>query len=95
MHNSLLVFGVLTKKCLGTKVKLSITFHPKMDGKAYNTIQVLEDMLRACVIYFDGNWDNHLLFIEFCYNNTYRTGISMAPFEEPYDRPCRSTVGWF
>ncbi|XP_070045640.1 uncharacterized protein [Nicotiana tomentosiformis] len=30
---------------LGTRVNLSITFHPQMDGQAEKTIQTLEDML--------------------------------------------------
>nr|GEV33266.1 putative reverse transcriptase domain-containing protein [Tanacetum cinerariifolium] len=31
----------------------------------------LEDMLRACVIDFGGNWDDHLPLVEFAYNNSY------------------------
>ena len=45
---------------LGTKVKLSITIHPQTDGLAERTIQTLENMFRACVIDFKGNWDDHL-----------------------------------
>ena len=40
------------QKSLGTQVKLSTTFHPQTDRQAEHTIQTLEDMLRACVIYF-------------------------------------------
>ncbi|WMV58222.1 hypothetical protein MTR67_051607 [Solanum verrucosum] len=39
---------------LGTSVDLSTTFHPQTDGQSERTIQVLEDMLRACVIDFGG-----------------------------------------
>ncbi|GKA77589.1 putative nucleotidyltransferase, ribonuclease H, partial [Tanacetum coccineum] len=35
------------------------------------TIQTLEDMLRACVIDFGGNWDDHLPLVELSYNNSY------------------------
>jgi len=52
------------QKGLGTNVKLSTTFHPQMDGQAEWTIQTLEDMLRASVIDFKGNWDDHLPLIE-------------------------------
>ncbi|GJS50437.1 putative reverse transcriptase domain-containing protein [Tanacetum coccineum] len=45
------------------------------------TIQTLEDMLRACVIDFGGNWDVHLLLVEFSYNNSYHSSIRCAPFE--------------
>ncbi|WMV44398.1 hypothetical protein MTR67_037783 [Solanum verrucosum] len=37
---------------LGTRVHLSTTFHPQTDGQSEHTIQVLEDMLRACVMDF-------------------------------------------
>ena len=80
---------------LGTQVKLSTAFHPQTDGQAERTIQTLEDMLRACVIDFKGNWDDHLPLIEFSYNNSYHSSIAMAPFEALYGRRCRSPVGWF
>ncbi|WMV51419.1 hypothetical protein MTR67_044804 [Solanum verrucosum] len=40
------------QKGLGTRVKLSTTFHPQIDGKAEHTIQTLEEMMRAYVIDF-------------------------------------------
>ena len=46
-----------------TKVKLSTGFHPHTDGQSECTIQTLEDMLRACVIDYIGNWDDHLPLI--------------------------------
>src|SRR5688572_5135990 len=80
---------------LGTKVKLSTAFHPQTDGQAERTIQTLEAMLRACVLEFQGSWDDHLPLIEFAYNNSYYSSIEMAPFEALYGRRCRSSVGWF
>ena len=44
-------------------MKLSTAFHPQTDGQAERTIQTLEDMLRACVIDFKGNWDDHLTLL--------------------------------
>jgi len=55
----------------------------------------LEDMLRACILDFKGNWDDHLALIEFAYNNSYHSSIKMAPYEALYGRRCRSPVGWF
>ncbi|WMV37948.1 hypothetical protein MTR67_031333 [Solanum verrucosum] len=80
---------------LGTHVKLSTTFQPQIDGQSERTIQSLEHMLRACVIDFKGNWDDHLPLIEFAYNNGYHSRIGMAPFEALYGRRCISHVGWF
>ncbi|XP_070057278.1 uncharacterized protein [Nicotiana tomentosiformis] len=83
------------QKGLGTQVNLSTAFHPQTDGQAERTIQTLEDMLRACVLDFKGNWDDHLALIEFAYNNSYHSSIKMAPYEALYGRRCRSPVGWF
>ena len=74
---------------------LSTAFHPQTDGQSERTIQVLEDMIRACVIEFGGHWDNFLPLAEFSYNNSYHSSIDMAPFEALYERRCRSPIGWF
>ena len=52
-------------------------------------------MLRACIIYFKGNWDMHFPLVEFAYNNSLYSSISMAPYEALYGRRCRSSIGWF
>ena len=80
---------------LGTRVDLSTAFHPQIDGQSERTIQVLEDMLRACVLEFGGQWDQFLPLAEFAYNNSYHSSIQMAPFEALYGRRCRTPVGWF
>ena len=80
---------------LGTRLDLSTAFHPQTDGQSERTIQVLEDMLRACVIEFGGHWDNFLPLEEFSYNNSYHSSIDMSPFEALYGRRCRSPISWF
>ena len=57
-------------------------------------IQVLEDMLRACVLDHKGSREEHLPLVEFAYNNSYQASIRMAPYEALYERPCRSPLGW-
>ena len=79
---------------MGTSLNLSLAFHPQMDGQTERVNQVMEDMLRACVIDFESSWEIHLLLIEFVYNNNYHTSIGMAPFEALYGRPCRSPLCW-
>ena len=51
--------------------------------------------MRACVLDFKGNWDEHLLLIEFAYNNCFHARIGMDSFEALYGRRCRSPIGWF
>ncbi|KAK8597280.1 hypothetical protein V6N12_065752 [Hibiscus sabdariffa] len=80
------------QKTLGTKVNLSTTFHPQTDGQSERVIQILEDMLRACVIDFNKNWEKSIPLVEFAYNNSYQTSIQMAPFEALYGRRCRTPI---
>ena len=79
---------------LGTELKFSTAFHPQTDGQSERVIQILEDMMRACVLDFQGSWENLLPTIEFAYNNSYQSSIGMAPFEALYGRKCRSPVSW-
>ncbi|GJY48216.1 putative reverse transcriptase domain-containing protein [Tanacetum coccineum] len=65
-----------------------------MNRQSERTIQNLEDMLKACVIDFGGNWDVHLSLTEFYYNNSYHSSIRCAPFEALYGRKYRSPVLW-
>ena len=76
-------------------MKLSNAFLPQTDGEEARTSQTIEDMLRACVINFNGIWDNYLPLIDFYYNNSYHSSISMAPFEALHGRRCRSPIWWF
>ncbi|KAI3704519.1 hypothetical protein L1987_74741 [Smallanthus sonchifolius] len=82
------------QEAMGTRLDMSTAYHPQTDGQSERTIQTLEDMLRACVIDFGGNWDTHLPLAEFSYNNSYHTSIKAAPFEALYGRKCRSPLCW-
>ena len=48
-------FWKIFQKAMGTWLTMSITFHPQTDGQSEMTIQVLEDMLRACVLDHKGS----------------------------------------
>lgn len=82
-------FGRVSKK-MGSKILMSTTYNPQNDGKSEITIQTLEDMVRSCIINFSGTWDEHLLFVEFVYNNSYCYSIQMEAFESLYGTPCRT-----
>ena len=56
--------------------------------------QILEDLLRACVIFSKGLWKKWLPLAEFAYNNSYQASIKMAPFEALYGRKCRTPLNW-
>ena len=73
---------------------MSTAFHPQTDGQLERTIQILEDMLQACVLDLKVSWEEHLPLVEFAYNNSYQASIQMTPYEAHYERPCRSPVCW-
>ena len=82
------------QKDLGTRLTMSTTFHPLTDGQSERTIEVLEDMLRACILDHKGSWEKHFPLVEFSYNNSYLASIQMAPYEALYGRPCKSLICW-
>ena len=79
---------------LGTRLKFSIEFHPQMDRQSERVIQIMEDMLRSCVIDYEGSWDRHIPLVEFVYNNSFQSSIGMAPYEALYGRKCRTPLCW-
>ena len=82
------------QKAMGTRLTMSTTFHPQTDGHSERTIQVLEDMQRACVLDHKGSREEHLPLVELAYNNSYQASIQMAPYEALYGRPYRSPLCW-
>jgi hypothetical protein len=70
------------------ELKFSNTFHPQTDGKSKWTNQILEDMLRACVLKFKGSWVWYFPLIKFAYNNSYEVTIGMPMYEALYGRKC-------
>ena len=81
-------------RAMGTKLTFSTAFHPQTDGQLERTIQTLEDMLRACMLDFEGSWEKHLPLVEFSYNNSFHASIGMAPYEALYGCKCRSPSHW-
>ena len=79
---------------IGTQLMMSTTFHPQENGQSEMTIQVLEDMLRACVLDLKGSWEEPLPLVKFSYNNNYQASIQTTPYEALYERPCRSPICW-
>jgi hypothetical protein len=52
-------------KSLGTKLLHSSAYHPQMSGQTERVNQILEDMLRACVLEFPQKWDDCLPLAKF------------------------------
>jgi hypothetical protein len=56
--------------------------------------QILEDMLRACVLQYGRSGDKSQPYAEFSYNNSYQESLKMAPFEMLYGRRCWTPLFW-
>ena len=82
------------QEALDTRLNFSTTFHLQTDGQSERVIQILEDMLRSCVIDYEGSWDRHIHLVEFVYNNIFQSSIGMAPYEALYGRKCRTPLCW-
>ena len=68
------------QETLGTKLNFSTIYYFQTNGQTERTIQTLLDILRSCIMDFKGNWNQHMILIEFAYNNSYHTSIQMAPY---------------
>jgi IS30 family transposase len=87
-------FWAQVHESLGTKLIHSSSYHPQTVGQTERVNQVVEDILRACVIHFYKSWDKCLALAEFAYNNSYQASLKMAPFEALYGRRCRIPLNW-
>ena len=87
-------FWESVQRPLGTRLKFSTAFHPQIDDQSERTIQILEDILRACVIDFQRSWNHYILQIDFAYNNSFQTTIGVASYELLNGRKCISLVHW-
>jgi hypothetical protein len=79
---------------LGTHLIHSSAYHLQTDGQTERVNQILEDMLRACVMEYPGSWDKNLQWAEFSYNNSYQESLKMAPFKALYGQQCRTPLNW-
>jgi hypothetical protein len=56
--------------------------------------QILEDLLRACVLAYRRDWEKSLSYAKFTYNNSHQASLQMSPFEALYGRKCRTPLMW-
>ena len=68
--------------------------YPQTDGQTERVNQIMEDMLRACVLTYGKDWEQSLPYTEFSYNNGYQASLGMSPFEALYGRKCRTPLMW-
>jgi hypothetical protein len=77
-------FWVKLHASLGTHLIHSSAYHPHTDDQTERVNQILDDMLRACMIEYPSSWDKNLPWAKFSYNNNYQESLKMATFEALY-----------
>jgi hypothetical protein len=78
----------------GTQLIYNSAYHPQTDGQTERVNQILEDMLRTCVIEYPGSWDKNLSWAKFSYNNNYQKSLKMPPFEIIYGHHYSTPLNW-
>jgi hypothetical protein len=65
---------------LGTKLRMSTSYHPQSDGQTERTNRTLEQVLRAYVNARLNDWDLHLVGAEIAINNSSQESTGFTPF---------------
>ena len=65
---------------LEIETKLSMAFHPQINGQTKHTNQELEQYLRMFVDYRQEQWLDWLGTAEFAYNNKVTSSTKVSPF---------------
>ena len=82
------------QQALGTQLVVSTAYHPQTGGQTERVNQILEDILRACVLTYGVSWEDSLPYAEFSYNNSYQASLKMSPFEALYRQRCCTPLNW-
>ena len=72
---------------MGTRLKMSSSYHPQTDGQTEVTNRYLEQYLRAFTADNPKQWSRFLMWAEYHYNTSHHSAIGMTPFEAVYGRP--------
>ncbi|GAX83849.1 hypothetical protein CEUSTIGMA_g11274.t1 [Chlamydomonas eustigma] len=63
-------FWLSLHKLTGIKLNMSTANHPQTDGQTENANRTVEDKIRAYVLPYHDDWDEHLTSCEFAYNDS-------------------------
>ena len=69
---------------LQVEIKLSLAFHPQIDGQTEQVNQILEQYLGCTINYQQDNSTSLLTLVEFAYNNNTHASTQETPFYSNY-----------
>lgn len=73
-------------KVLGTKPKLSTSYHPQTDGQTERVNQCIEMYLRCMTGHKPSEWASWIPMAEWWYNTSFHTSAGMTPFQALYNQ---------
>ncbi|WVZ21756.1 hypothetical protein V8G54_000300 [Vigna mungo] len=74
----------------GTKLRMSITYHPQPDGQTEVINEVLQQYLRCFVHHKPSLWGKFLPWAKWCFNSIINASNKMTSFEVMYGHPSPS-----
>ena len=74
-------------KVQGTRLCMSLAYHPQSDGQMEVVNKVLEKYLRCFVFQQPSSWSKWLDWVEFWYNTCVHSSTGVTPFEALYGKP--------
>lgn len=74
-------------KAVGTKLRMSSSYHPESDGQTEVMNRCLEAYLRCFVSKHPKQWAQWLGWAEYNFNTSFHTATGRTPFEAMFGRP--------
>ncbi|KAL8102890.1 hypothetical protein AgCh_027424 [Apium graveolens] len=73
-------------QAMGTKIKLSTSYHPQTDGQTERVNQCIEMYLRCTTRQKPKQWSKCLSMAEWWYNTSHHSAIGMSPYKALYNQ---------